>query len=615
MQMAPGTVLEGRYQIERKLGEGGMGHVYLVTHTRLKKQFALKALLQMSDDPVEQRKYLEQFETEAQLVARLEHPSLAQVSDFFEENGVHYLVMEFIDGKTLSKVVELAPRPLSQRRVLQWSFELLDVLEYLHTADPPVIVRDLKPDNVMLANNGGGLKLIDFGIAKQMQAGKQTREIVKGMGTAEYAPLEQYGQGSTDQRSDIYALGATLYFLLTDTPPPPAWKRASEGTTLVDPRTLNATVTEGMWRALQKMMALSRDDRPANAAEVRGMLEPEVGKKPDKQARPQVSHTQPKLHPTPRPVSPSLHLSVKVLRAEQLRRYTSPIYSLAFSPTHGILAVGSSFVHLWDLNRGRIWQKLWRGTGSYPCSVSFSTDGRWVAVGSHDAHVRIFEVKTGKLTRTLQLRRNAFVSDRVREVSYAYGSRFLGAAADLSNLKVWDSTTGKESYNRPWHQSGFLATFQQKSLSLDFCKKNLLAVGDSTGTLSLYEASSGKLNERVEAHRRPVQRVRFSPDGAFLISAGADGKAVLWETSHFQRLQEFDHPGAVESASFSYDCRLLATGCSDCIVRIWDVAKGRELTRLKEHRGSVYAVAFSGVNGLLATGGNDRALRIWELSW
>ncbi len=615
MQMAPGTVLEGRYQIDRKLGEGGMGQVYLVTHTRLKKQFALKALLRMSDDPREQNQYLEQFETEAQLVARLEHPSLAQVSDFFEENGVHYLVMEYIDGKTLSKVVELAPRPLSQRRVLQWGLELLDVLEYLHNVDPPVIVRDLKPDNIMLANNGGGLKLIDFGIAKQLQAGKQTREIVKGMGTAEYAPLEQYGQGSTDQRSDLYALGATLYFLLTDSPPPPAWRRASEGTPIPDPRTLNPTVTDGMWEALQAMMALSREDRPANAEAVRRMLKAEVGKKPQTGGRPKVSQTAPKLHPHPRPSSNSLHLAVKVLKAEQLRRYTSPIYSLAFSPTHGILAVGSSFVHLWDLNRGRIWQKLWRGTGTYPCSVAFSTDGRWLAVGSHDAHIRIFEVKSGKQVQTIQLRKNAFFSDRVREVCYAYGSRFLGATSDLSNLRLWDSTTGKESYNRPWHQSGFLATFQQKSLTLDFCNKNLLAVGDSTGTLSLYEASSGKLSERLEAHRRPIQKVRFSPDGAFLVTAGADGKAILWETAQFKKLQVFDHPGAVESASFSYDCRLLATGCSDCIVRIWDVRKGRELTRLKEHRGSVYAVAFSAVSGLLATGGNDRALRIWELSW
>ncbi|MCA9792521.1 MAG: serine/threonine protein kinase [Candidatus Eremiobacteraeota bacterium] len=619
--LAAGAVLEDRYQIERKLGEGGMGCVYLATHLRLKKQFAVKSLLVLSDDPVEQRQYLEQFEAEAQMLASLEHPSLAGVSDFFEAEGVHYLVMEFIDGKTLTKVVELAPKNISQRRVLQWTNELLDVLEYLHGSNPPVIVRDLKPDNIML-NRDGNLKLIDFGIAKQMGPGKQTRAIVKGMGTAEYAPLEQYGQGSTDQRSDIYALGATLYFLLTGQPPPPAWKRASEGVAVPDPRPLNPSVTEVFWRALQAMLELSRDNRPADVREVRALLAGQGVAKTPPPVRPtssyglpasQIAQPKTKVEPVVRVNSKTLNL--RLTSGEKLQRYAAPIHSLAFSPTHGVLAVGSTFVHLWDLASRKLWQKVWRGTGSYNCSVAFSSDGRWLAVGSHDATVRIFEVRTGKMLRTLALRKVAFITDKVRDVGFAYGSRLVGAVSDLSNLRVWDSTNGRERYQKAWHTTGLLSHFQAKSTSLAFSSANHLAVGGSDGTITLYEASSGERLERIEGHSDEVSSLAFSKDGTFLASASMDGSAALWKIPELTELRRFTHPSIVYSVCFSHDGRLLASGAGDCAIRLWDVALGTEVHQIREHTGAVFAVAFSSVRGFLASGSNDRTVRLWNLSW
>ncbi len=270
--LSTGTVLQRRYQIDRVLGQGGMGNVYLATHVRLRKPVAVKQLMRITDNLHRQQQFEQQFEAEAQLLASLEHPNLASVTDYFVEGGHHYLIMEYIEGRTLSQIVELAPKNISERRVLAWAQELCDVLQYCHSQTPPVIVRDLKPDNIMLSTVDRRLRLIGFGIAKQAAPGKGTSPIVKGVGSPEYAPLEQYGNSNTDQRSDLYALGGTLLFLLSGTPPPPAWKRGKEGAGLPDPRGVNPTVSDTTWVAIKHLMALHPDQRPPNAREAARIL-------------------------------------------------------------------------------------------------------------------------------------------------------------------------------------------------------------------------------------------------------------------------------------------------------------------------------------------------------
>ncbi|MHB2015441.1 MAG: protein kinase domain-containing protein, partial [Candidatus Xenobia bacterium] len=253
------SVLQGRYRIERRLGEGGMGEVYLGTHLKLQKSVAIKAMLHVSDGNLAR-----QFEMEAQLLAALDHPNLARVTDSFEEAGVSYLVMEYIDGRTLEEVCSTSAQPLSEAQVLRWAADLLAVLAYLHTRQPPVIVRDLKPDNVMLATDNR-LRLIDFGLATRLRPGSGTSGLVHGMGTEGYAPLEQYGEGMTDQRSDLYALGATLLYLLTRQVPPAAHLRVSQRRRLPDPRSVNPTVSGRTWEALQALLQINPDDRPIDA--------------------------------------------------------------------------------------------------------------------------------------------------------------------------------------------------------------------------------------------------------------------------------------------------------------------------------------------------------------
>ncbi|MEN6436916.1 MAG: serine/threonine-protein kinase [Anaerolineaceae bacterium] len=212
--LQPATLLASRYLIEGKLGKGGMGAVYKVADTRLTgKYWALK---EMSDgaiiDPTERQLAVEAFKHEATLLASLNHLNLTRVVDFFQENNKYYLVMDMVEGNTLEDMLESRSTPFPESTVVGWALQLCEVLDYLHSQNPPIIFRDLKPSNIMF-DDEGHIRLIDFGVARLFKPGK-TKDT-SSFGTAGYAPPEQYGKGQTDTRSDLYALSATLHQLLT----------------------------------------------------------------------------------------------------------------------------------------------------------------------------------------------------------------------------------------------------------------------------------------------------------------------------------------------------------------------------------------------------------------
>jgi serine/threonine-protein kinase len=214
-----GTVLKRHYRILRKVAQGGMGAVYESTDIELPigNRWAIKEISPAALPPGERTQAVADFRREAQMLARLEHNNLVKVVETFEELGKHFLVMEFVPGRTLLNVLDLAGGPLPEERVLTWARQVIDVIHYLHTQDPPIIYRDLKPANVMLVEGTERIKLIDFGIARLHKVGKTSD--TEAFGTAGYAPPEQYGKGQTDQRSDIYAFAATMHHLLTNRDP------------------------------------------------------------------------------------------------------------------------------------------------------------------------------------------------------------------------------------------------------------------------------------------------------------------------------------------------------------------------------------------------------------
>ncbi len=246
-----GTILRGRYEILELVGQGGMGAVYKAGDVRLQGRIcAVKEVLpNLSESASEEElaQIAEQFRIEASTLARLDHPNLPKVSDYFADNGREYLVMDFVEGRDLYEVLHEAMRNnvfLDEQQVLDWATQLLDALEYMHNQDPPVVHRDIKPSNIKLTPRGT-VKLVDFGLVKVLQSNdSRTVTVVQGRGTVAYTPLEQYGgdSGFTDARSDIYAMGATLYHLLTGQPPVDAKERFLRPGALTAIRQINPNV-------------------------------------------------------------------------------------------------------------------------------------------------------------------------------------------------------------------------------------------------------------------------------------------------------------------------------------------------------------------------------------
>ncbi len=265
----PQVILKERYRIVGPIGQGGMGAVYRAEDLLLPGRIcALKEIVPDNDLlPEALTQIQEQFRQEAGVLARLDHPNLPKVSDYFSHEGREYLVMDFVPGYDLREMVEQARERdefLESRQVLRWADQLCDALSYLHSQDPPIVHRDIKPSNIKLTPSGL-IKLVDFGLVKLLTSDEaRTITVVQGRGTAAFTPLEQYGNddGHTDVRSDIYALGATLYNLLTGRPPAAARERFLNPAVLLAPRNINPQIPAGVEHAILQALQLHPDDRP-----------------------------------------------------------------------------------------------------------------------------------------------------------------------------------------------------------------------------------------------------------------------------------------------------------------------------------------------------------------
>ncbi|MGD2057384.1 MAG: serine/threonine-protein kinase [Anaerolineales bacterium] len=278
MTLEPEYVLKDRYIIQKPIGKGGMGAIYLALDNRLQgRRCAIKEVKQEEGLPeslIQQSR--DQFYREASVLAQLDHPTLPKVSDYFAEGNLDYLVMDFVPGEDLKTLMDKARRRnkfLPVDDVMAWADQLADALSYLHSQEPPVIHRDIKPSNLKLTPQGR-LKLVDFGLVKQMIPDELTITVIQGRGTALYTPLEQYGgdEGHTDARSDVYAFGATLYHLITNTPPLEAKQRFLQPGTLQAPHIINPELPRSTSEAILWAMALHPDERPSTVNEFREAL-------------------------------------------------------------------------------------------------------------------------------------------------------------------------------------------------------------------------------------------------------------------------------------------------------------------------------------------------------
>jgi serine/threonine-protein kinase len=277
-----GEILRERYRIREIIGQGGMGCIYLADDLRLEgRQCALKEVEHEKNLPSNLVKEArDQFLREATVLARLDHPNLPKVSDYFSINLNDYLVMDYVPGKDLRTVMMERREKnefIGEREVLNWAYQLADALSYMHSQNPPILHRDIKPSNLKITPSGL-LKLVDFGLVKLLAPGEITITILQGQGTALYTPLEQYGGdiGHTDARSDIYAFAAPFTICSHLKPPLMRASGSSIPNSLLRIREINPAVSARTENAILWGMAL----HPMTARNRGGIPDALIGSRP-----------------------------------------------------------------------------------------------------------------------------------------------------------------------------------------------------------------------------------------------------------------------------------------------------------------------------------------------
>ena len=271
-QLDPGSVLNARYEIVRRIGGGGMGAVYLAKDRNLgDAPRAVKEMVEAHLDPAQHEKAIGDFKRESLLLTSLEHSSIPTIYDYFydEPLGRFYLVMKFISGGDLASRLRTAPGGrIDEKTVADWGMQAADVLEYLHSRPKPIIYRDLKPANLMIDGNSGRVMLIDFGIARWV---KQEEKGVTAVGTMGYAPPELFG-GRVEPRSDVYSLGATLFHLLTGADPQDNPLLIFDFQKNPRPRQIAPAISSEMEQILMRSVEYKPEDRFASAGAMRDAL-------------------------------------------------------------------------------------------------------------------------------------------------------------------------------------------------------------------------------------------------------------------------------------------------------------------------------------------------------
>jgi WD40 repeat protein len=534
----------------------------------------------------------QRFLDEARLLASLNHPGIVKVYDFFEENNTAYMVMEYLRGKSLAKLVEERGGTLSEQEAVGYILKVCEALDVVHKAG--YLHRDIKPENIIVCGDGR-VVLVDFGAARSFMAGRTGRMTV--ILTPGFAPLEQYAeQAKRGAYTDIYALGATLYYLLTGQVPVSAADRMS-GVELKGVREINGRVSRQVEEAVRKAMAMRVEERPQSVEEfVKLLTSPSVG----------VATSSVGVSEAPKVSVPSV---VKGVWREvaTLRGHGDVVRSVAFSPDGKFLASGSEdqTVKVWEVGSwqevatlrhggvGRFWDRV--------SPVSFSPDGKFLASGSNDKTVKVWEVGSWREVVTLKGH-----GDPVNSVSFSPDGKFLASGSGDWTVKVWEVGSWREVVTLKGHGS----SVNSVSFSPD---GKFLASGSGDWTVKVWEVGRWQEVATLRGHGDVVRSVAFSPDGKFLASGSEDKTVKVWEVGSWREVATLKHEWTANSVAFSPNGKFLASGSSDDTVKVWEVGSWREVATLRGHENRVLSVSFSPDGKFLASGSWDETVKVWEV--
>jgi len=582
----------GRYRLLEEIGSGGFGRVFRAEHVDLGMVRAVKVATD--------QEFIRQLRREGIVLARLHHPHIVEVHDSDFSHDPPYIVMEYVEGGDLRKLLERGPVPVE--RAVQIMLDVLEALEHAHSEG--VIHRDIKPSNILLDKNDRA-KVSDFGLGRIIEEASMSAAMGRSMlsgseaasslisGTLRYMSPEQLEPrllegGELDHRSDLYSLGVVFYEMLTGVLP--------VGLRPLLPSEERPEIPAGFDEVFLKCTTGRRERRYESACAVAEALAA-IQQKPEAAGRSREEEEQRSSGPVQAvqklPVGPQ----TKGRLVRTLSGHEDAVYSVAFSPDGRLLASGShdDTIKLWEVETGRLVRTL-SGHKEWVWSVTFSPDSRLLVSGARGGTVKLWDVETGRLMRTLS---GHTVS--VYSVTFSPDSRLLVSGARGGTVKLWEVETGR-----------LVRTLSRNSRSVAFSPDGrLLASGLEGGTVKLWEVETGQL---VRTLSRNSRSMAFSLDGKLLALGSSDRTIKLWEVETGRLVRTLSgHKDWVESVAFSPDGRLLASGASDGIVKLWDVETGRLMRTLSGHTVSVYSVTFSPDSRLLVSGARGGTVKLWEV--
>jgi WD40 repeat protein len=667
-------LLKGRYQLLAQLGVGGFGAVYRAEDTSLgNRMVAIKEMTQSGLKPAELSEATEAFQREAYLLAGLKHPNLPHIYDHFREAGRWYLVMDFIEGQTLEDLLEQTPaRRLPVNDVLKIGLQLANVLDYLHTNQPPIIFRDLKPANVMLTASDQ-VYLIDFGIARLFKPGQAKDTLI--IGTPGYLAPEGYGKAQTTPRSDIYSLGATLHQLLSGIDP-------SDRPFFFAP--LQSPVPAPLQALVAQMVQMEEQDRPADMADVKARLQqfedgsafaaptavltapgqaekqpasPEQGNDPSQPLRIIPVAGQLSL-PTPPPVQNkgavtrrNVTIGLGAVLAGgaiwALARTSAPQPQVSVAPTIQPAPSGTSYStpappatptppNITPIATETTIYQTYKGHTNSIVALAWSPlDGATIASASNDNTTQVWDAAT--------LRRFYTRQEETFRMAWSPDGQYIATGGPAGQVQVWLAGTGGNVLTYPhqaalsrrsllfsgqsmltknqtlalWKPGGKYAPFSGGGVNALAWSPDSQRIASSgyTYTIQVWEALSGNPIISIANQMSAAFALTWKTDGVRILSGSGSptNDVYLWDATTGTMLAPYqEHRGAVIALASSPDGHFFASGSQDNTVCVWDENQDMPITVYTGHSGEINAIAWSPDGNRIASASDDGTVQIWD---
>lgn len=595
----PNTMV-GNYQIVRIIGYGSFGAVYQAfERTNQLRHVALKETFEAT--------MIVRYQHEFAALSRLNHPNLPHYYEMFEANGCGYLVMDFIPGQSLEEILKRQKIPISEQLLVGYGEQLCDLLTYLHSQHPPVIHRDIKPDNIRVTPDGM-VKLVDFGLFKQ--GIQRTRQTIHGLGTLEYMPLEQFDwSGGTDQRSDIYSLGATFYHLLTRQYPISSAKRMIKAKDpLRPPHRINTHVSRHVSDAIMRAMSRLPQDRYPNAEAFKRDL---LGTTQRYIRGATLGHTLCSQQGFTYSVAWSPHRNVVATAGEdrvidlwqpsdgthlaQLHGHTAKVMALAWQPDTELLASAGAdrTIRLWHPNDHHLVMTIQSHRDPITC-LAWSPNGETIAGGSGST-IYLWDIEGGPPSEI-----HCNEGAKVYSLAWRPDGQMLAAGYDDHQIRLWEIGTQLAAFTLPGH-SGCVY-----SVAWSPDGQSLVSASADT-TLRLWHLANGRLVGELQRHKNWAAKLAWPAAGK------GDAKTWLWRVSDSSLCQIIPaHDNYIYNVAWSPDGQAMASCGADSTVRLWR-NDGTPICMLTGHTDWVQSVTWSPDGNMLASAGLDGCTHLWRM--